>query len=482
MKITEVIQESESKLKSRVKRAIDKLDDSDVEQIQTLNHVKNVIYDSVLQKTFNESNIKSRCRPVAYEWFKAALERIGVPLEDKVYLVKLMGDERYLIPEETYQKNTNGNLLNHLNNKIRTNSAFKELASPLWKYKIGGQGGMGPGELFMSLFSKNAKEGEGKKGGDVTVGSWKMELKQGGVVPPGDTKNTGLVDKLNKNLLDIAKKENFLDRLDVKSSAGKDNPNSLSSGWIPQFFKTYTELHDESSSKKILTKYLTDLYGSSARTYVESTFDNLGKPGVERVLAPMILDMYKNSHGWDSICFVDENFKFINLVTFENIPKDLNFSLKLKRGGDTNAVADGYMVVGFNNDKKQLSTKNNKKIDNKSTAQTSKKNDGDVKNKKVQPSVPEKTVKQQEKDQIRNSKINEILNLIKSEPNNELSIAIKKTIGMNPTISQLEIVGDIVDDMKSGASIDQIIADRSGPESFYESSKQLMKIKRLLQF
>jgi hypothetical protein len=359
----------------------------------------------------------------------------------------------------------------------------------LWKYKIGGQGGMGPGELFMSLFSKNGKEGEGKKGGDVTVGSWKIELKQGGVVPPGDTKNTGLVDKLNKNLLDIAKKENFSDRLDLKSSAGKDNPNNLSSGWIPQFFKTYTELHDESSSKKILTKYLTDLYGSSARAYADLTFDNLGKPGAERVLAPMILDMYKDSHEWDSICFVDENFKFINLVTFENIPNDLKFSLKLKRGGDTNAVADGYMVVGFNNDKKQSSTKNNKKIDNKSTIQTSKKNDGDVKNKnipsdnkKIQPPVPEKTAKQQAKDQVRDSKINDMINLIKTEPSNPLSVAIKKTIGMNPTINQLEIIGDVIDDMESGVSVDQIIADRSGPENFYESSMQLMGIKRLLQF
>jgi hypothetical protein len=337
--------------------------------------------------------------------------------------------------------------------------------------------------------TKGAK-GEGKKGGDVTVGSWKIELKQGGVVPPGDTKNTGLVDKLNRNLLDIAKKENFLDRLDLKSAAGKDNPNNLSSGWIPQFFKAYTKLHDEQSSKKILTKYLTDLYGSSAQPYAESTFDNLGKPGAERVLAPMILSMYKDSHEWDSICFVDENFKFINLVSFENISNDLKFQLKLKRGGDTNAVADGYMIVGFNNDKNQPSTKNNKKIDNKSSIQTSKKNDGEVKNKnissdgnkKVQPPVPEKTADQEAKDQIRDSKINEILNLIRSEPNNALSIAIKKTIGMNPTINQLEIVGDVVDDLLSGVSVDQIIADRSGPENFYEWTIQLNDYKKLFEF
>lgn len=481
MLINEILLESDSKLKSRIKKAIDKMDDSNQEQVQTLNRVKNVIYDSILQSTFKEGNIQSRCRPEAYEWFKSKLEAISVPLEDKVYLLKLMNDERYLIPEKVFQKNDNGNLLNYVNSKIKNNSAFKEMATSIWRFKIGGQGGMGPGELFLSLFSQNGKEGSGKKGGDVTVGDWKIELKQGGVVPPGDS-GKKIVDKLNTNLKNIAEKEGFIDQLNIKTNRGTDSPNSLSSGWIPDFFKIYSKKNGEQKSKNIFKTYLIDLYGDDATSYVDIIFNNLGTSGVERLLAPMILSMYKKSHEWDSICFVDENFKFVNLTTFENIPNELKFSLKLKRGGDTNAVADGYMVVDFQN---KQSTKSPKQV-NKTTIRKSKNNLDIQKNqstssKNTDSDTSISTNKNVEpKRNERDTKMQEILTLMKTNPSDPLSVAIKRTINQNPTISQTEIIGDVADDLLSGVPLEQVISDRTSDENFYESIDQLSVIKRLI--
>lgn len=343
--------EIDSRIKARIKKAIDKLDDSNPEDMKMLDYLKNNLFTKNLHSTLDTSDLHARVRGPAYEWFVSKLETLKVPLEHKVHLLKLMADPSNLIPASTFQNNLSGNILSYLGSRIKNNLAFKELVEPAWRFKIGGQGGMGPGEMFLILFSENGKEGSTKKGGDLEVGGgWTVELKNGGVIPPGDT-GKRIVDSLNKNLLDIARTEGFFNQLNLKSGPNFDG------GWIPEFFKTYASIKGDAASKAEFSKYLNSLYEGIPPALVAQAYDNLGNPGTAKIIAPYIFEMYQKSHGWNSICLVDNDFKFINLVSFNTLPPEVKVTIKLKRGkgdvddiqagGDTNAVADGYALVGM---------------------------------------------------------------------------------------------------------------------------------------
>jgi hypothetical protein len=334
-----------SKLKTRVKNAIDKLDDSDPRQQRVLVHVKNTIFDSVLQSVLASSGLQAKIGNQPFDWFKNILEVSKVPLEDKVHFVKLLSDPSNLMTDGVLKQNSEGSVLSFLSSKITSNNAFKATSEQIWNYKIGGQGGMGPAELFFIMFARDARKVSSKEGGDVAIGDWKVELKREGSVSPGSSSHR-VVDRLNKDLLDVAVKEGFIDEVFPGYSGGIP-PTSLNGGWLPAFFDAYAKLHGKSASKSKFAEYLGLLYGDESSAYVDRVFDELGSPTAERALAPMILSMYKKNHAWDSICFVGEGFRMVNLVTFDNLPPSMTTSIKLKRGGDTQAVADGYMNVGL---------------------------------------------------------------------------------------------------------------------------------------
>lgn len=340
----------DSKLKTRVKKAIDKLDDSDPTQRQTLVHVKNTIFDGVLQKTLEESKLKDKIGTTPYDWFKNILEVAKVPLEEKINFIKLISNPSNLMSDKIFTSNSEGTVLQYISTKISSNEAFKATADQIWNYKIGGQGGMGPAELFFVMFAKDARKVSSKEGGDVAVGNWKVELKREGSVSPGSSSHR-VVDSLNDTLINTARKENLIDQI-MPEDTGKVPATSLNGGWLPEFFKVYAKVHGTAKSKAIFADYLNKLYGEGSSKYVDKVFNDLGTPQAERSLAPMILQMYKEIHKWDSICFVSDGFRMVNLVTFDNLPDSLTTSIKLKRGGDTQAVADGYMNVGLASSKK----------------------------------------------------------------------------------------------------------------------------------
>ena len=358
-----LIYEIDAKLKHKIKSAIDKIDDDAV-----LNHVKSTVYDAVLQDTLKSSPIEEKIGAIPYVWFKHRLEASKTPLESKVHFVKLLSEPKNLLNGHLFHKNVQGNIVDHLSPKFKNNETFQDMALPIWRYKIGGQGGMGPAEMFFILFSDDATKVNSKEGGDVKFGEWKVELKKEGSVSPGSS-NHRVVDSLNAHLIEIAKKEGIWDEIVPEGTQGTP-PVGLNGGWFPDFFKAYAHKFSKHKSKELFGDYLRKLYGDGTEHYLDRVYNALGTPNGERELGPMIIKKYQEIHKWDSICFVDDGFKFVNMSSFEHMPELLTTSIKLKRGGDTQAVADGYMNVGIAKEKKGG---RGKKVSTPTTAPKSKK-------------------------------------------------------------------------------------------------------------
>lgn len=439
-------------LKSRVKRAIDKLDDQD----PLLIHIKNAIFDNVFQEHFEKANLNEKARTNAIQWFKGTLEALRVPLEEKIKLLKLLTDSSNLIQTHIFAENNQGNLFSLVGQKIQNNQAYHAIKESLWNFKIGGQGGMGPGELFMILLCDSGKEAKGNKS-DITVGSdWDIEVKQGGVIPPGDS-GKRIVDSLNSDLLDTAETNGFKQLLDTSSKT------SFSTGWIPQFFTIYAEKVGEDQSKKKLTEYLTNLYNEEAAAYTDMLYAALGTEDAAKAIAPLIFKMYKLSHQWNSICILDDSSNFINLVDFQNLPDSMSYTIVLKRGkgqvddiqagGDTNATADGYLLTSFKKTKKERTTTSSRQRQRPIEQP-----------KPVDPTVIKRNVEV-------NSADDRFIEILK-DPTNPITLAWRNK---DPAVNAVELKDTIIELLIDGEE-EQDIADMIASGDLYESWIRLFKV------
>jgi hypothetical protein len=241
-----------NQLKKRVLRAIDNIDDDEVLK-NILQQMKGSIFQGNLKKALADSGIKERFssgHQKAYDWFAKELEHIKVPLEDKIHLLALLKDETNLIPSTVFTTSgSRGKLFDNLSPRIKNNSAFKLLKDPLMNFGIAGPTGMGPGEAALIILTQGAKESEGKKGGDFVIGDWKVEVKMGGAVPPGDS-GQKVGDQEIKKLLDIAEK-NGISHEDIGYKKGFLSP-SFERGWLPKFFQQYAGIKGDADSRMLL--------------------------------------------------------------------------------------------------------------------------------------------------------------------------------------------------------------------------------------
>lgn len=346
------------KLKSKIMRAIDNLSDDDPLVPSILQHVKGTLYQGNLEKFLEESGIKERLGDnKAYAFFKTSLANLQASLEEKINLLVLMKNPANLMKKTIFMSNTSGNILDQtdgIGEKIKNNKVFQALAGPIWQFTIGGQGGMGPGELFLALFSGGSlqpnKRGKDAEGGDVNVDGLVIEIKSGGVVSPKKGKHV-VVDRLNDNLKTKAKQlelgKKYPDFEILMSKKGKGSGTNFEGGWLPLFFQLYANEVGETAALELFTHYLKTLYPPIPDDVIHQMFKKLGN-GATELLAPVIFKMCQADYKWHSIFVAGPNLDFCNLIDFDQaLPPGLNYKISLKRGQDSNATADGYMVVSY---------------------------------------------------------------------------------------------------------------------------------------
>jgi len=118
-------------------------------------------------------------------------------------------------------------------------------------------------------------------------------------------------------------------------------------GWLPQFFEMYAMSAGEEKAKKIFSHYLSSIYDGIPNDLINAMYENLGNPGTDRMLVPFIFNMYKESHGWDSLIFVNKgSYDALTVVEPSGFPANTKFTLVLRQEGNTYAVADGSFIVG----------------------------------------------------------------------------------------------------------------------------------------
>jgi len=346
------------KLKSQIMRAIDNMPDDAPEVDNILQYIKGTLHQDNLDKFLEQSDIKYRITDArAYNFFKTSLENLKLPLEQKINMLVLMKDRKNLISKDVFISNNEGSMLEDnggIGEKLKNNKVFQALSSPIWSFTIGGQGGMGPGELFLALFSGGSlqanKKGKDAQGGDVNIDGWAVEVKSGGVVSTHKGKYV-IVDSLNSELKSLASQAGLTEKYPkfaiLLNSRKKGSGTSFESGWLPLFFKLYTDERGEAESLNVFSQYMKRLYEGISQDIIADMFENLGSSKATALLAPYIFNECQKAYKWNSVFVAGPNLSYCNLVTFEELPSGLRYTVKLKRGQDSNATADGYMVVSY---------------------------------------------------------------------------------------------------------------------------------------
>ena len=112
--------------------------------------------------------------------------------------------------------------------------------------------------------------------------------------------------------------------------------------------------------KKQLLKYYTTIYGGasvSVEGLVDYIFDNiLDTQKVIYALSTFLLQQYFSKEGFDALMIVNPSTldysilskSYISSLTYgDNLPGNLKFSPKFKRGSDAQNLADGWVNIKF---------------------------------------------------------------------------------------------------------------------------------------
>jgi hypothetical protein len=142
------------------------------------------------------------------------------------------------------------------------------------------------------------------------------------------------------------------------------------------------------------------------------------------------------------------------MVSFDELPNTLAITVKLARGGDTNAVADGYLVVGLSEPKGKKKTE----------AEPSKGSKGDGGGEKAKPKktiapkdpvidTPEpRSAEEKKKVDLLKSVAQKDLNQFLSDPKSKIS----RRMNHLPPVEREEAKNQMLDIMASGGNEDEI--------------------------
>jgi hypothetical protein len=391
MRLFEIVDPEISKLKSKIMRAMDKLDFSNPENEKLLYDLKTVLNRSNISSALSSSGMKDRIsnyqqkmlksgKPsqskdeqvkkqkaeALWRWFEKELRGLeGIPDQDRInFMVHLK--QGHGIDPKIFKEPGNGNILDKINPKLRKTETFQAIKEIMWEKKKAGQGGMGPGELFIIALTSGAKKGGGANDPDIVIdGTYKIELKLGGIVPPGKGGSNNIIDRLNIDLINNATKDGIIGNLgkigyvDSTASGKKTKAPggvSVENGWFPELFKQYKQI-DPQKAETLFNNYFNNLYsGKISKETIKSLYKKLGTPGAGRTLAPEVFREYQKDKDFDSLCVVDNNFNYVTMTKEQikskgfEVPSEVGLTLKLIKGGDTNAVKDGHYVIAIGKD------------------------------------------------------------------------------------------------------------------------------------
>lgn len=237
--------------------------------------------------------------------------------------LSLLEDESNLTSTDILSTNFRMSLWDLVPEKLKNDVIF----SRLFQVLLGNKGkGIGKGELILPLIFSGYQFSVDNDG-RYNDGNNKSELKDDGaslkVIKTGVT-DKGLVDKLNDKYF----KGHAPGYKDTKKFSkhveSVENPEV--------YFDYFSELYPDCD--------ITQLVEDVKKNYKDSKKFNTA-------VGKFALKQYKKVDKWDNIMYIkEETMQIVNIANPSDIDGlNLKFTPKFKRGGDTQAIADGYVNV-----------------------------------------------------------------------------------------------------------------------------------------
>lgn len=241
---------------------------------------------------------------------------------DAEYTLSLLEDDRFLIDNKILNSNFRMSFDDLLPEALRQDIIFPLL----FKKLIDNKGkGVGIGELVLPLIIRGYRFSNDSDG--ILENDAKVEIKKNGAsLKPVESKLTdkGLVDKLN-----------------AKYFAGTSPGMKLK--------KKFNEHIATVSDPSVYADYFKELYVGCDTTELAEEVAECYTDAVafNTAVGKFALKNYKRVDGWNNIIYIDdEKMTLVNIADVTDVDSlKLNFSPKFKRGGDTQAIADGYVNV-----------------------------------------------------------------------------------------------------------------------------------------
>ena len=208
-------------------------------------------------------------------------------------------------------------------NALKTNNAWQRLMPTLIEFK--GKG-IGVGELYLALvikdwtFERTDGKGDGKVAGGI------RELKNNGSSLKPVAETIRVQDELNKTIF-----------------------KGHRAGPVTKFADHRAWIDTQKDPEAIYLEYFTKLYpGQDVTNMVKELAVTTDGKTFHNIIGKCVLTWYKEVDKWASLIIIDQKKMMIgNIADVEDLSmfKNIKFNWKSERGGDTQALPDGYVNI-----------------------------------------------------------------------------------------------------------------------------------------
>jgi hypothetical protein len=254
---------------------------------------------------------------LAQAWWAETVEGDGFAMLD------ILLDDSKLISGELFNSNFIRRFDELYPTALKTNNAWQRLMPTLVEFK--GKG-IGVGELHMAL----------------VIQDWTFERTDG----KGDGMVAGGIRELKNNgasLKPVAETIRVQDELNLKVF------NGYRAGPVTKFADHRAWIDTQKDPEAIYLEYFTKLYpGRDVNAMCKALAVANGGNEFNMIIGKEVLKWYKEVDKWASLIIIDQKKMMIgNIADVEDLSmfKNIKFNWKSERGGDTQALPDGYVNI-----------------------------------------------------------------------------------------------------------------------------------------
>lgn len=254
---------------------------------------------------------------LAHAWLSHCYEGDGMEM------LNILENDNHLVGGEMFNQNFYLSFDEIYPQELKTNKTWKRLMPTLVEFK--GKG-LGVGELYLAL----------------VINGWTFERTDG----KGDGKVAGGIRELKNNgasLKPLAEAIRVQDELNATIFKGNR------AGPVTKFEEHRKWILSQPSAEAVYKEYFSKLYpGKNIENMCKQLATAETGNAFNKIIGLEVLNWYKEVDKWNSLVIIDQDKMMIgNIADVNNLEifKNIKFEWKSERGGDTQAITDGYVNI-----------------------------------------------------------------------------------------------------------------------------------------